>query len=184
LKNAYDLLLCVPFAFHAESLLSLKHSTGSSHSIWIIFRGEGHGRKARDNSDGEYSLMNAVWESAIKDGDVQIVLDLLGRGADVNALDRYGQTALMLAAHAGHRRLVEVLIAHGANLNVTAKFGLSALMLAVIAGDVDVACQLAKAGADLSLLGAGASGFAGKTAYDLAVERGIQELYAELNPKT
>jgi hypothetical protein len=77
--------------------------------------------------------MIAAWEDAIKRGDVQIVLDLLGRGIDADARDRYGQTALMLAAHAGHREVVETLIAHRADLNVTAKYGLNALMLALIA---------------------------------------------------
>jgi uncharacterized protein len=127
--------------------------------------------------------MDAAWEDAIKHGDVQIVRDLLGRSADVDARDRYGQTALMLAAHAGHREVVETLIAHRANLNITAKFGLSALMLALVAGHAEVARVLAKAGADLSLRGTGAPGFSGKTAYDLAVERGMLELSAELKPK-
>ena len=126
--------------------------------------------------------MNSAWEHAIKHGDVRMVLDLLGRGENVNALDRYGQTALMLAAHAGHREVVEALVAHGANLNTTAKFGLSALMLAIVAGHVEVARFLARAGADLSLRGAGAPGFAGKTAYDLAVGRGLLELSADLKP--
>ena len=128
--------------------------------------------------------MNAAWEDAIKRDNVQIVLDLLGRGVDVNALDRHGQTALMLAAHAGHREVVEILIAHRANLNITAKFGLSALMLAVVAEHAEVARLLVKAGADLSLRGTGAPGFADKTAYDLAVERGMLELSAvlKLNP--
>jgi uncharacterized protein len=44
--------------------------------------------------------MDAAWEDAIKLGDVPIVLDLLRRGTDVDARDRYGQTALMLATHA------------------------------------------------------------------------------------
>jgi ankyrin repeat protein len=127
--------------------------------------------------------MDAAWEDAIRRGDVEIVLDLLGRGADVDARDRYGQTALMLAAHAGRRELVESLIAHRANLNVTAKFGLSALMLALVAGHAEVARLLANAGADLALRGAGAPGFAGKTAQDLAVERGLLELSAEWLPK-
>jgi uncharacterized protein len=126
--------------------------------------------------------MNAAWEDAIKGNSVQIVLDLLERGANVNALDRHGQTALMLAAHAGYREVVETLIAHRANLNITAKFGLSALMLAVVAEHAEVARLLAKAGADLSLRGTGAPGFADKTAYDLAVERGMLELSEELNP--
>lgn len=127
--------------------------------------------------------MNTHWEDAIKRGDIRAVLDLLGRGMDVNARDRYGQTALMLAAHVGHREIVEALIARQANLNVTAKFGLSALMLAIIAGYEKVARLLAGAGADLSLRGTGAPGFYGKTAYELAVERGMCGLSAELKPK-
>jgi ankyrin repeat protein len=127
--------------------------------------------------------MDAAWEDAIKWGDVGIVLDLLGRGAKVDARDRYGQTGLMLAAHAGHGAVVEILIAHGAALNVTAKFGLSALMLAVVAGHAGVARLLAQAGADLTLRGSGAPGFAGKTAAELAGERGLMELAATLQPK-
>jgi uncharacterized protein len=126
--------------------------------------------------------MNTAWENAVKRGDIQIVNDLLGRGADVDGRDRYGQTALMLAAHAGHLEVVKILIAHQANLDMTAKFGLSALMLALVAGHADVARVLAKAGADLSLRGTGAPGFAGKTAYDLAMERGMQDLSEELKP--
>lgn len=126
--------------------------------------------------------MDAGWENAIRRGDVQIVRDFLGRGTDVDTRDRHGQTALMLAAHAGHREIVETLIAHRANLNITAKFGLSALMLALVSGHADVARLLARAGADLSLRGTGAPGFANKTAYDLAVERGLLELSLELRP--
>lgn len=126
--------------------------------------------------------MDAGWEDAIKRGDVSIVRDFLGRGTDIDARDRYGQTALMLAAHAGQREVVETLIAYRANLNITAKFGLSALMLALVSGHEDVARLLARAGADLSMRGTGAPGFANKTAYDLAVERGLLELSIELRP--
>lgn len=126
--------------------------------------------------------MDVVWEDAIKRSDVQVVVDFLGQGMDVNARNRYGQTALMLAAHAGHREVVEILIVHRADLDITAKFGLSALMLAIVAGRADVAHLLAKAGADLLLRASGAPGFAGKTAYDLAMERGMLELSAELKP--
>lgn len=127
--------------------------------------------------------MDTRWEAAVRQGDVATVRDALGGGADVNARDRHGQTALMLAAHAGHLVLVEVLIARGASLNTTAKHGLSALMLAVVAGHEDVALLLADAGAEHSLRGTGAPGFAGKTARDLAVERGMHELSARLKAK-
>lgn len=128
--------------------------------------------------------MNAAWEKAIKSDDVQSVLDLLERGEDVDALDSFGQTALMLAAHAGQREAVEILITYRANFNITAKFGLSALMLAIVAGHAEIARLLAKAGADISLRGTSAPGFAGKTAYDLAVERGMLALSTELKPKS
>jgi ankyrin repeat protein len=127
--------------------------------------------------------MTAAWEGAITRGDITAVRALLERGVGIDARDRYGQTALMLAAHAGYGQVVETLIAHRANLNITAKFGLSALMLAIIAGHTDVARLLANAGADLSFRGTGAPGFADKTAYDLAVERGMLELSKELKPK-
>jgi ankyrin repeat protein len=105
---------------------------------------------------------------------------LLRSGADVNARDRYGQTGLMRAAHRGHRDVVEILLERGAALDVTAKYGLSALMLAVIAGHVAIVRLLVRAGADLTLRGRGAPGFMGKTAYDLAAARQLEELYVEL----
>lgn len=129
--------------------------------------------------------MIPAWEDAVARGDAAAVRALLGSGASVDARDRYGQTALMLAAHAGQRDLAALLVEHGAALDRTAKFGLTALMLAVVAGHADVARLLARAGADRSLRGTGAPGFAGKTAYDLAIERGLFDLAVELlDPET
>jgi ankyrin repeat protein len=88
----------------------------------------------------------------------------------------------MLAAHGGQLATVHLLIDHGANLNVTAKYGLSAVMLAVVAGHQEIALALARAGADLTLRGTGAPGFAGKTAADLAAERGWNDLAIALAP--
>ena len=98
-------------------------------------------------------------------------------------MDRYGQTALMLAAHRGHGEIVALLVEQGADLNVTAKYTLSALMLAVVNGHANIARLLARAGADLSIKGSGPPGFAGKSAYDLAIARQMKELYACLKPK-
>ncbi|HSA85624.1 MAG TPA: ankyrin repeat domain-containing protein [Nitrospira sp.] len=126
--------------------------------------------------------MDVCWEDAVRRGDTEIVRDLLARGADPNARDRHGQTAVMIAAHAGHAATVQLLIDHGANLNVTAKYGLSAVMLAVVAGHEEIALALARAGADLTLRGTGAPGFAGKTAADLAMVRGLSHLAVALGP--
>ena len=124
--------------------------------------------------------MDAAWERAVERGDVETVRQALRAGADLNARDSHGQTALMLAAHRGHRALVETLVAAGADLDVTAKYNLSALMLAIVAGHAAVARVIARAGADLGIRGRGAPGFEDKTAHDLAVERGMNDLGGEL----
>jgi ankyrin repeat protein len=125
--------------------------------------------------------MDAVWQDAVTRGDLETVRATIEAGVDVDSRDRYGQTALMLAAHEGHDAVVEMLIARGAALDVTAKWGLSALMLAIVAGHQGVARRLARAGADLTLTGTGGTpGFGGKTAHDLARDRGMDALASEL----
>jgi ankyrin repeat protein len=124
--------------------------------------------------------MDAAWERAVTHGDVEGVRELLAAGVDVDARNRYGQTALMLGAQRGHLEIVEALVEAGADLNVTAKYNLTALMLAIVAGHVAVARLIARAGADLHVKGSGAPGFSDKTAYDLAIAREMSELYADL----
>ena len=90
----------------------------------------------------------------------------------------------MRAAHAGHVDAVEWLIGHGADLDHTSKFHLSALMLAVIAGHPQCARALVAAGADTTITGTGAPGFHGKTAADLATERGDKRLAAYISSRS
>lgn len=108
-------------------------------------------------------------------GNAAALRDLVDGGCPIDARDRYGQTALMLAAQAGHLAAVALLIERGADLDHTAKYGLSALMLAVINHHHAVAQALAGAGADLALRGSGAA-FTGRTAADLAAAVGLAEL--------
>jgi ankyrin repeat protein len=116
------------------------------------------------------------WEQAARRGSIEALDRLLQNGADVNARDGHGQTALMIAAAEGHDVAVAWLAERGARLNHTAKYGLSALMLAVVRGRVDVVRTLVWCGADASLRGSGAPGFADKTALDLAVARNDAEM--------
>lgn len=124
--------------------------------------------------------VQADWEQAVLAGDIARVSELLDHGADIDARDQHGQTAIMLAAHRGHQAMTDLLASRGAALDVTAKYGLSALMLAIVAGHEAVARRLAESGATLTIVGTGTPGFAGKTAYDLAVERGLMDLASQL----
>jgi uncharacterized protein len=127
--------------------------------------------------------MKQEWKDAVRRRSVDELQRLLNVGADVNARDEYGQTALMLAAVNGHAPLVELLVGRGADLDHTAKYGLGALMLAVVNGHVDVVRTLVRAGANPELRGSGAPGFAGKTALDLAVARDEPEMVAILRAR-
>ena len=120
--------------------------------------------------------MTKEWKEAVRRADAQKIASLIHAGVDINGKDRFGQTGLMLASRNGHTEVVHLLVKHGADLNVTAKYNLSALMLAVVNRHVEIARTLAQEGADLAIRGSGAPGFHGKTASDLAVENGQNEL--------
>ena len=120
--------------------------------------------------------MTKEWKSAVHQGSLDELQRLLTGGADIDARDEHGQTALMLSVVAGHVDVVTWLIDHSAMLDHRAKYGLSALMLAVINGHVEVVRALVRAGANHELCGTGAPGFAGKTALDLALARDEPEM--------
>jgi ankyrin repeat protein len=126
--------------------------------------------------------MNDEWERAARRGDSASLAAQIAAGADVDALDRFGQSGLMLTAQRGHLEAVQLLIRSGADLNKTAKFGMSATMLAVVNHHESVARALADAGANLRLVGSGAPGFAGKTAAQLARDLGLETLARDLTP--
>ena len=117
--------------------------------------------------------MHRTWHEAAVDGDCETLRAFLAQKADINRLDKYGQTALMLAAVQGNDAVVEMLIEYGAEFDVTAKYGLSALMLAIINHHENTARLLIHANADIRLRGHGAPGFMNKTAFDLARDRGL-----------
>jgi ankyrin repeat protein len=54
---------------------------------------------------------------ASKKGNLEVVLALLGRNADPNAMDSDGYTALMFASLNGHLEVVQALLGHAADPN-------------------------------------------------------------------
>jgi ankyrin repeat protein len=67
-------------------------------------------------------------------GRADAVRDLLGRGADVDAADAEGYTALHCAAEAGRAGVVDVLLRHGANAKATTAKGRTAAEVAAATG--------------------------------------------------
>jgi ankyrin repeat protein len=71
-------------------------------------------------------------------GYVDMIDELLDRGADPNTVQADGATALMLAAQAGQSEAVEKLIRRGADVNRRHRDGRTALMLAAGSGTIQV----------------------------------------------
>ena len=96
-------------------------------------------------------------------GDIDGLRAALTSGAEVNARDGQGWTALMHAVNQGYPVLVEPLLAAGADVDMRAPDGATALFMAAAHGHSEIVVQLMKAGADVSVPGP-----TGKTPVDVA----------------
>jgi ankyrin repeat protein len=82
---------------------------------------------------------------------------LTALGVEVNAVDRYGDTALIRAAFGGRASTVRALLKAGALVNATSRSGMSALKAATRSGDSATVDVLLAAHADTSVLDAKAA---------------------------
>ncbi len=74
---------------------------------------------------------NGELRRAADRGDAEAVAELLNQGADPNARNRFGSTALHLAARHGHTAVVEILLAHGALTSQRDNHGNTPAVLAI-----------------------------------------------------
>lgn len=81
-------------------------------------------------------------------GDQAGLAAALEAGADPNAADRWGVTALARAAAKGDLAVVDLLLTHGAEVDRASGAGNTALMAAAAAGRVEALERLLAAGAD------------------------------------
>jgi hypothetical protein len=84
---------------------------------------------------------------AAASGDLAAVNALLGSPFDVDARDRSGRTALMLAILNGHAVVVDALLAHGAYVNALDASGVGPLQMARAGGNQEIIDSLSRAGA-------------------------------------
>lgn len=108
------------------------------------------------NARGE--LKRTALIEAVVGGSIDCVELLIKAGADVNALDFKGQSALHFAAKFGDAPCVKALIKAGADIEASLKLGSKPLRLALSSGSLEAAVALVEAGADtVNFDGAGKS---------------------------
>jgi uncharacterized protein len=97
------------------------------------------------NQSSKNALKVAPIHAAVSNGDIEIVRTILNRGADVDAHQQKGFTALQAAAGAGREDLVELLIERGVDIQALNAEGKSAADLADENGHPEVAASLRQA---------------------------------------
>jgi uncharacterized protein len=115
-------------------------------------------------------------------GDLTNVKKLISEGADINATDSSGRSALIEAAWGGRTEIVKFLVEKGANVNIGDSAGYTALMRAAEDGRDECVKILVQKKADVNIKGK----VRGTTALMLAAEQGhlkIIELLLEHGAK-
>jgi ankyrin repeat protein len=86
---------------------------------------------------------------AVKDGvDQKLIGELINQGNDINAKDKYGQTALMIAAENSNVDTIKLLLDHNVDINAIRNNGKTALVIAADKGSVEIVKLLLDKGAN------------------------------------
>lgn len=87
---------------------------------------------------------------AARNGDLEGVKEALKNGADLEAKESYGDTALNLAAENGHLEIVKYLIETGANIENLGGAAKTPIMNAAFAGHAEIVIVLIAHGAKIT----------------------------------
>ena len=120
--------------------------------------------------------INPLLRLAARGGHTQLVKLLIGKGADVNARNRDGNTSLHWAAEKGHIEVVKLLLEKGANVNVQDIHGRTPLYWAAQYGYTEIVKLLLEKEADVN-----AKDNDGKTPLHSAALKGHSEVVKLLN---
>ena len=108
--------------------------------------------------------------SAAQNGRVDVVLDLVARGMDVNTTDADGSTLLLIAARGDNQKLVEALLHNRASVIKRNRFGDTALHVAASQGHAACVALLLAAGSETDPAGWTALHYAAYAGHTATVE--------------
>lgn len=117
--------------------------------------------KIASRRDSITPLMNAAMSN-----DIALIIPLIATGADVDAIDCTGETALIFAAMNGHLDTARILVQRTKNIDHVDAFGMSALTYAAKNGYEALTSLLATKGARPDI-----ADFTGKTAKEYVEEQ-------------
>ena len=122
-------------------------------------------------------LTNKLFE-AIENEDVASLQALLKAGANKNAVNQYGESALQVAVEKGSLEMVDALLDHGANANNVSLMpqARAPLLIAAEQGNEEIVSRLLEAGANVNF-----KDEQGKTALHYASSREVGKLLLEAN---
>ena len=108
--------------------------------------------KGAKNLNPEYAQteISVALSNAVSSGNLKIMKLLIANGADVNAVDKDGKTALMMASEFGYIEVAESLIEGGADVNAVKESGSTALIHASHNGHTEIGKLLIANGADVN----------------------------------
>jgi hypothetical protein len=104
--------------------------------------------KAKPASEEQGRLDRELF-AAVEKGNLASVDGMIEKGADVNARDAGGFTALMQAAFLGHKLIARLLVAHGADVEAADRSGRTAVTFASISHNRAIRNMLRQHGAGL-----------------------------------
>jgi len=111
----------------------------------VVFLGKEQKKPFTPKGAPHLTLIDAAYN-----GYTESVRYLLNAGADINAKDEDGVTALSYAADRGHMDIVKILLANNADVNSKSKIGCTPLINAAYMGHVEIVEALIANGADVN----------------------------------
>ena len=91
-------------------------------------------------------------QDAIKEGDIQSVMQHLAAGTDVNAKDERGETAMFSAVIGGYKEIIKMLVNKGADVNEKNNAGFTPLHEGSYTGQKEIVELLITCGADVNTM--------------------------------